>query len=154
MLFGHYRRPQKTRRYIVNLNRWRPEQQPRPRMIQTIAQCTPAVAPQGKSWRSQEQFFHQLGRPSATRAKRSTQNPEETLKTSIAALPMLGSEWRSTASSSHSREAESDSFLARREGNAEAIVGEHATMHAVALICPPRYLSAGCCVDATLVRKS
>ena len=46
-LFGHYRRPQ-TRRYVVNLNPWRPGQQPRP-WIQTIAQRTPAVAPETKS---------------------------------------------------------------------------------------------------------
>ena len=36
-----------------------------------------------KSRRSQAQFSHQLDRPSATRTKRSTQNTEEKLKTSI-----------------------------------------------------------------------
>ena len=91
-LFGHYRRPQ-TRRYVVNLSPWRPGQQPRP-WIQTIAQRTPAVAPQKKSWRSQAQLFHQLDRPSATRTKRSTQNTEEKLKTSIAASLSLSSAWR------------------------------------------------------------
>ena len=40
-----------------------------------------------KSRRSQAQFSHQLDRPSATRTKRSTQNTEEKLKTSIAASP-------------------------------------------------------------------
>ena len=99
-----------TRGYIVNLNRWRPEQQPRPR-IQTIAQRTPAVAPQKKSWRSQAQFFHQPDRPSATRTKRS-KDTEEKLKTSTAASPSLTLAWGLRASSAHSREAESDSFLA------------------------------------------
>ena len=130
----------------MNLNGWRPGQQPRPR-IQTIAQRTPAVAPQKKSWRSQAQFFHQLDRPSATRTKRSTQNTEENLKTSIAASPSLTRAWRLRASSAHSREAESDSFLAcAAKKKIEAVGGEHATMHAVALICSPRYLSAGCSV--------
>ena len=65
-----------------------------------------------KSWRSQAQFSHQLDRPSATRAKRSTQNTEEIMKTSIAASPSLTRAWRLRASSAHSRKAESDSFLA------------------------------------------
>ena len=39
--------------------------------IQIIAQRTPAVAPQKKSWRSQAQICHQLDRPSATTSKRS-----------------------------------------------------------------------------------
>ena len=95
---------------IVNLNGWRPGQQLRPR-IQTIAQRTPAVAPQKKSWRSQSLFPHQLDRPSATRTKGSTQNTEEKLKTSIAASPSLSRAWRLSASSAHSRKAESDSFL-------------------------------------------
>ena len=95
---------------MVNLIGWRPGQQPRPR-IQTMAQRTPAMAPQEKSWPSQSQFSHQLDRPSATRTKRSTQNTEEKLKTSIAASPSLSRAWRLRASSAHSREAESDSFL-------------------------------------------
>ena len=95
----------------MNLIGWRLGQQPRPR-IQTMAQRTPAVAPQKKSWRSQSLFPHQLDRPSATRTKGSTQNTEEKLKTSIAASPSLSRAWRLRASSAHSREAESDSFLA------------------------------------------
>ena len=94
----------------MNLNGWRPGQQPRPR-IQTIAQCTPAVA-QKQSWRSQAQFFHQRNQPSATRSKRSIQNTEEQLKTLIAASPSLSRAWRLRDSSAHSREAESDSVLA------------------------------------------
>ena len=140
----------------MNLNGWRPGQQPRPR-IQTIAQRTPAVAPQSKSWWSQAQFFHQLDRPSATRTKRSTQNTEEKLKTSIAVSPSLCRAWRSRVPSAHSREAESDSVIARAaKKKTEAVVGEHATMHAVALICPPRYLSAAwgvrCCFFSYLIK--
>ena len=95
----------------MNLYGWRPGQQPRPR-IKIIAQRAPTVAPQKKAWWSQGQLFHQLDRPSATRTMRSTQNTEENLETSIAASPSLTRAWRSRASSAHSREAESDSFLA------------------------------------------
>ena len=134
----------------MNLNRWRPGQQPRPR-IQTIAQRTPAVAPQKKSRRSQAQFFHQLDRPSATRTKRPTQNTEEKLKKPIAASPSLSRAWRLRDSSAQSREAESDSFLACAANKKTAAVGgERATMHAVALIWSPRYLSAGCLCDMLL----
>ena len=120
----------------------------------TIAQRTPAVAPQKKSWRSQAQFFHQLDRPSATRSKRSTQNTEEKLKTSIAASPSLSRAWRSRDSSAHSKEAESDKRPSlRRQKRTEAVGGEHATMHAVALICSPRYLSAACCVICCFFRS-
>ena len=75
-----------------------------------IAQRTPAVAPKKQSCRSQAQFSHQLDRPSAMRTKRSTQNTEEKLKTSIAASPSLSRAWRLRSSSA--REDESDSFLA------------------------------------------
>ena len=95
----------------MSLNGWRPGQQPRPR-IQTIAQRTLAVARRKRSWRSQAHFSHLLDRPSATRTKRSTQNTEENPKTSIAASPSLSRAWRLRTSSVHSREAESDSFLA------------------------------------------
>ena len=71
----------------------------------------PGGGSSNKSWLSQVQFFHQLDRPSATRTKRSTQNTEKKLKTSIAASPSLSRAWRLRASFAHSREAESDSFL-------------------------------------------
>ena len=128
----------------MNLYGWRPGQQPRPR-IQTIAQRTPAVAPQKKSWRSQAQFFHQLDRPSATRTKRSTQNTEENLKTSIAASPSLTRAWRLRRSSTDSREPESDSFLAcatkKKGGWRRARDDARRRFHRL-----PRYLSAGCSV--------
>ena len=94
----------------MNLNGWRPRQQPRPR-IQTIAQRTPATAPQKKSCRSQAQFFDELDRPSATRTKPSSQNAYEKLKTSIATSSSLSRAWRLRASSAYSRDAEGDSFL-------------------------------------------
>ena len=95
---------------MVNLKVWRPGQKPCPR-IQAIAQRTLAVNLRNKSWRLQEQLFHQLDRPYATTNKRSTQNTEEKIKTSIAASPSLSRAWRLRASSAHSREAESDSLL-------------------------------------------
>ena len=133
----------------MNLIGWRPGQQSRPR-IQAIAQLTPAVAPQKQLWRSQSPFSHQLDRPSATRTKRSTRNTEKKLKTSIAASPSLSRAWRLRASSAHSRESESDSFLTCASKKTEAVGGEHATMHTVALICSPRYLSAGCLCEMLL----
>ena len=54
------------------------------------------------------------------------------------------------ASSAHSREAESDCFLACVAKKTEAVRGEHAMMHAVARICSPRYLSAGCLCEMLL----
>ena len=66
------------------------------------------MAPQKKSWRSQAQFFHQVDRSSATRTKRSTQNTEEKLQTSIVASPSLSRAWGLRASSAHPREAECD----------------------------------------------
>ena len=124
----------------MNLNGWRPRQQPRPR-IQTIAQRTPATAPQKKSCRSQAQFFDELDRPSATRTKPSSQNAYEKLKTSIATSSSLSRAWRLRASSAYSRDAEGDSFLTcAAKKKTEAVGGEHATMHAVALICSPRLL--------------
>ena len=94
----------------MNIIGWRPGQQPRPG-IKTIAQRTPAVAPQTKSWRSQAQFPHQPDRPSATRTTRSTLNAKEKLKSSIAASPSLSRAWRLRNPSPHSKEAESNCFL-------------------------------------------
>ena len=130
----------------MNLNGWRPGQQPRPR-IQTIAQRTPAVAPTKKSWRSQAQSFYPLDRRSVTGPKRSTQDTEEKLKNSIAASPSRSRAWRLRASSAHSREAESDSFLAcaaKRKQRLSAASTRRCTPSLSSALLG--YLSAGCSV--------
>ena len=110
-LFGLCRRQRLMMRRIVNPYEWRPGHQPRPR-LQTIAQHTPAVVSQKKSWRSQSHLFRQHDRPNSTRTEGSNQNTEDTLKTSIAAPPSLLRGWNFRPPSGQARDAEGDTFLA------------------------------------------
>ena len=124
----------------MNLNEWRPGQQPRSRLLYHST-TYPGGGARKKSLRSLAQFCPQLDRPSATTNKRSDRKHRGWLKTSmIAASPSLFRAWRFWVSSAHPREAESDSFLysLRRQNKTEACDGAHATMHVVALIYTPR----------------
>ena len=97
----------------MKLNGWGPGQQPRPR-IQTIAQRAPAVAPQ-KNHGGRKHNFSTSSIGQARREPRDRPKTQEEilkLNTSIAASPSMSRAWRFWASSAHSREADSDSFLA------------------------------------------
>ena len=95
----------------MNLNEWRPGQQPRSRLLYHST-TYPGGGARKKSLRSLAQFCPQLDRPSATTNKRSDRKHRGWLKTSmIAASPSLFRAWRFWAPSAHPREAESDSFL-------------------------------------------
>ena len=95
----------------MNLNEWRPGQQPRSRLLDHST-AYPGGGASKKSLRSLAPFCPQLDRPSATTNKRSDRKHRGWLKTSmIAASPSLFRAWRFWAPSAHPREAESDSFL-------------------------------------------
>ncbi|CAN0507824.1 unnamed protein product, partial [Laminaria digitata] len=53
-----------------------------------------------------------LDRPNLSKTERSSKKTEDTLKTSIAASPLLFHAWRFRLPSAHPRDPESDSFLA------------------------------------------
>ena len=102
-----------------------------------IAQRTPAVAPKTKIMSIASTIF-----PPARSAKHEENqaiDPQHRRKAQdfdsyIAALSRA---WRLRASSAHSTEAESDSFLACAAKKKD-VGAELATMHAVALNCSPR----------------
>ena len=95
----------------MKLNRWRPEQQrahgyrpyhgvPRRWLLK-------------KNHGGRKHNFSTSSTGQARREPSDRPKTEEKLKTSIAASPSLCRAWRLRVSSAHSREAESDSFLAR-----------------------------------------
>ena len=108
----------------MNLNGWRSGQQPRPR-IQTIAQRAPAVAPQKHHGGREDNFstdsIGQARREPRDRPKiqRKSQDFDSCIGVADPCVAFKG---------------------LIRQKKIEAVGGEDATMHAVALICSPRYL--------------
>ena len=108
-LFELFRQP-RLMREIVNLNEWRPGHQSRP-CLQTIAERSPAVAPQKKKHGGRNRIFSNITIAQTAREPTDRRTTEDTLMTSIAARPLFRG-WHFRAPSAHARDAESDSFLA------------------------------------------
>ena len=126
----------------MKLYEWRPGHQPRPRR-QTIAQRTPAMAPQNKSWRPQSQFFKQHDRPNRAMNPKHKGYPPNFDSCTAVAVPRV----HFRAPSANARDAESDNFLACvAKKKRLAAARTYATTHAVALVCSRWSLSPGRCV--------
>ena len=136
LMFGHYRRPQR----VVSGATTAPIDTDHSTAYSCVGSSKEILAVSSK-------FF-----PPARSAKRDGKHEidprqRKNSRIWIAAASSLSRGWRSMVFSAHSREAESDSLIAcAAKKKKEVVGGEHAMMHDVALVFPPRYLSAGCSV--------
>ena len=112
----------------MSLYEWRSWRQPRSR-LQTIAQRTPAVAPQKKTWRSQSHFFKQH------ESQGIDQNTEDTLKLHRRRCSAGGTLGLPPPTQETLRVIASYPVPQRKK---EAGGGAHTTTHAVALVCSRR----------------